>query len=368
MLESRFGTTPDGQPVRCLTIGSPPGPVLEVLTLGATVHRLEVAGGDGVRRNVVLGHADVADRLASSAYLGGTIGRYANRIAGGRFPLDGREVQVGVHDRGNSLHGGPDGFDRRIWSVVSHEPDQVVLGLVSPDGDQGFPGELTVRVAYRVDGDVVRIELSATTDAPTVVNLTNHAYFNLDGAGAGTIDDHLLQVHADEFTPVDPTGIPLGDHAPVDGTPFDFRAPSRIGDARPDRARAGRRGPRGRPQLRRTRRRTQVATRCSSRRGPGPVSSCCPTSRVCRSTPATSSTVPAPGERGRLHRQGDGIALEPQLFPDSPAPPRVAVRRAQAGSALPRPPCVELLPHHAVALTGLDRSHGAAVKVNAHIS
>jgi len=320
VLESLFGATPDGRPVRSLTIGSPPGPVVEVLTLGATVHRLEVAGGDGVRRNVVLGHADVADRLASSAYLGGTIGRYANRIAGGRFPLEGGEVQVGVHDRGHSLHGGPDGFDRRVWAVVSHQSDEVVLELVSPDGDQGFPGEVAVRVAYRVDGDVVRVEMSATTDAPTLVNLTNHAYFNLDGAGAGTIDDHLLQVHADEFTPVDPTGIPLGGHVPVAGTPFDFRTPSRIGAHV------------------RTEHEQVVAARGVDHnfvvRGDGLRVHAVLESPRTETRLELLSDQPGlqvytgnfldgagPGERGRLHRQGDGIALEPQLFPDTPHHP-----------------------------------------------
>src|SRR6478672_2632436 len=192
-----FGQLPDGREVRLLTIGTEPGPVVEVLALGATVHRLLVTCGDGERRNVVLGHPDVAERLASGDYLGGTIGRYANRIAGGRFVLDGREVTVGAHDRGNSLHGGPEGFDVRMWDVVSHGPDEVVLSLTSPDGDQGFPGTVEVTVTYRVDGDTVSVAMAATTDATTVVNLTNHAYLNLGGEGAGTIDDHLLLVEAD---------------------------------------------------------------------------------------------------------------------------------------------------------------------------
>ena len=154
-----FDQLPDGRDVRLLTIGSEPGPVVEVLTLGATVHRLFVRGGDGVRRNVVLGHPDVAERLASSDYIGGTIGRYANRIAGGRFELGGRTVEVRTHDRGNSLHGGPEGFDVRLWDVVSHTADEVVLSLVSPDGDQGFPGEspsgaLPRRRERRDGGDV----------------------------------------------------------------------------------------------------------------------------------------------------------------------------------------------------------------------
>ena len=218
-----------GNEVSVLTIGAPPGPVVEVLTLGATVHRLDVACGDGVRRNVVLGHPDTAERLASGDYVGGTIGRYANRIAAGRFELDGLEVNVGAHDRGNSLHGGPDGFDRRVWDVVEHGQDELVLSLVSPDGDQGFPGTVSARVRYRVADERVLVVMEATTDSATVVNLTNHAYFNLDGEGAGTIDDHLLTVPAELYTPVDATGIPLGEHSPVAGTPFDFRTAAQIG-------------------------------------------------------------------------------------------------------------------------------------------
>ncbi|SEC52809.1 aldose 1-epimerase [Nocardioides exalbidus] len=226
-----FGRLPDGRDVRVVTIGRAPGPVVEVLTLGATVHRLEVTGRDGVRRNVVLGLADVDQRLASSSYIGGTIGRYANRIAAGSFTLDGREVQVLTHERGNSLHGGPDGFDVRLWEVVEQGPDEVVLTLTSPDGDQGFPGAVTARVDYRVVGDTVAVTMEATTDATTVVNLTNHAYFNLAGEGAGTIEDHLLRVEADEFTPIGATGIPLGAHAPVAGTALDLREAGEIGTA-----------------------------------------------------------------------------------------------------------------------------------------
>ena len=225
-----FGQLSDGRSVHCLVLGAAPGPVLHLLDLGATVHRLEVTCGDGVRRNVVLGHPSPEDYLSSTDYLGASIGRYANRIAGGTFPLDGREVTVGVHDRGNHLHGGPDGFDRRLWEVVERSRDRAVLRLESPDGDQGFPGHLTVQVTYEVTDAEVRVAFEATTDAPTVVNLTNHAYFNLDGEGSGTIDQHRLTVLADEYTPVDPTGIPLGGaHAPVDGTPFDLRSAAVVG-------------------------------------------------------------------------------------------------------------------------------------------
>ena len=309
-----------GTEVGVLTIGASPDPVVEVLTLGATVHRLEVACGDGVRRNVVLGHPDTTERLASGDYVGGTIGRYANRIAAGRFELDGREVTVGAHDRGNSLHGGPDGFDRRVWDVVAHEQDEVVLSLESPDGDQGFPGTVNARVRYRVVGDRVQVVMEATTDAPTVVNLTNHAYFNLDGEGAGTIDDHVLTVPAEHYTPVDATGIPLGDHSPVAGTPFDFRTAAPIGRALR----------REHPQVVEARGidhnyvidgeglrtaavleslRTGTRLRLSSDQPGLQVY----TGNFLDGTRRSTS--------GGRYRQGDGIALEPQLFPDSPNRP-----------------------------------------------
>lgn len=315
-----FGTLPDGRDARLLTIGSAPGPVVEVLTFGATVHTLEVAGGDGVRRNVVLGHADLEERLASSDYIGGTIGRYANRIAEGRFTLDGREVRVGTHDRGHSLHGGPDGFDARLWDVVAHSADEVVLTLTSPDGDQGFPGSVDVTVSYRVEGDTVAWTTTATADATTVVNLTNHAYFNLDGEGAGTSDAHVLTVEADDYTPVDATGIPLGDHAPVEGTPFDFRDPTVIG-----------------PAIRTEHPQVTDARGIDHNyvvRGEGLRRHAALESPRTRTTMELWSDQPGvqvytgnflDGTRrstsGALYRQGDGIALEPQLFPDSPHRP-----------------------------------------------
>jgi aldose 1-epimerase len=315
-----FGQMPDGRDVRLLTIGSVPGPVVEVLAQGATVHRLEVSGRDGVRRNVVLGHPDVDERLASGDYIGGTIGRYANRIAGGRFVLDGREVCVGTHDRGNSLHGGPAGFDVRLWDVVEHGPDEVVLSLTSPDGDQGFPGTVEAVVRYRVEGDTLAITMTATTDAPTVVNMTNHAYFNLEGEGAGTVDEHVLSVDSEVYTPVDATGVPLGDHAPVEDTPFDFREPALIGPA----VRAEH------PQVVEARgidhnyvvrgsgvRRAAVLE--SPRAGIRlELWSDQPGLQVYTGNSLDGSRRSTSGGR---YRQGDGIALEPQLFPDSPNRP-----------------------------------------------
>ena len=315
-----LGRMTDGRDVAVLTIGAAPGPVVEVLTLGATVHRLEVTCGDDERRNVVLGHPDVAERLGSGDYIGGTIGRYANRIAAGRFVLEGREVAVRTHDRGNSLHGGPDGFDVRLWDVVRHAPDEVVLTLTSPDGDQGFPGAVTATVAYRVEGDTVAVTMEATADATTVVNLTNHAYLNLDGEGAGTIDGHELVVEADEFTPVDATGIPLGGHAPVSGTPFDFRSPAALGpairaehpqvvDARGIDHNYVLRG----SGMRRAARLTSPRTRTSLELWCDQPGLQVYTGNFLDGTRRSTS--------GARYRQGDGIALEPQLFPDSPNRP-----------------------------------------------
>lgn len=214
-----------------VVIGRAPGPVLHVLPTGATVQRLEV--GSRRRRNVVLGHATPEDYLVSRDFLGGLIGRYANRIARGRFTLDGVEHRVGTNDRGHALHGGPDGFHRRAWDVVSHTEEEVVLRLESPDGDQGFPGGVSAQVRYAVAGETVEVEMSATTDAPTLVNLTQHTYFSLGGGldGVHDVRDHELRVAAGRYTPTDATAIPVGEHAPVAGTPFDLRAARRLGEA-----------------------------------------------------------------------------------------------------------------------------------------
>ncbi len=215
--------------VRRLRIGAEPGPVLEVLDLGATVHRLWVTGGDEVRRNVVLGHATPQEYLDSKDYLGGTIGRFANRISAGRFALDGEIVQLATNEHGNTLHGGPVGFDKQVWHVLEHDEDHVTLQLVSPDGDQGFPGQLVATAHFEVLPDGIGITLTATTDAPTVVSLTSHTYVNLDGDGTGSIADQVLRVDAHEYLPTDDHGLPL-DVAPVGGTAYDLRTGSHLAE------------------------------------------------------------------------------------------------------------------------------------------
>lgn len=207
---------------------------VEVVTLGAALHRVRVPDGDGELGDVHLLAPDLEVRLrrAANPYLGATVGRYANRIAGARFALDGRPVQLTPNEGPNQLHGGPDGFHLRVWTVVDRgdEPDggHVTLALTSPDGDQGFPGTLRAEVTYRLVGSVLAIAHRATTDAATVVNLCNHAYWNLDGAGS--VLDHRLAVAADRYLPVDDAGLPTGDLAPVAGTPFDLRRSPLVGD------------------------------------------------------------------------------------------------------------------------------------------
>ena len=230
---SPFGTLADGSEVTAFELaGDPDGVRLTVIDLGATVARLRMPSGDGLV-DVALGLPDAAGYAApTNPYLGATVGRYANRIGGARFVLDGVEHRLTANEGPNCLHGGVDGFSARRWSVVeATETDgeaSLVLGLTSPAGDQGFPGEVSARVRYAVTADTVTIDHLAETDAPTVVSLTNHAYLNL--AGEGTVDDHRLTLACDAYLPVDAESIPLGVVEPVDGSAFDLRAGALVGE------------------------------------------------------------------------------------------------------------------------------------------
>jgi aldose 1-epimerase len=208
---------------------------LELLTSGAAVRRLVLtdggaAGGD-TGLDVVLGHRDPATYAHDGGYLGATIGRFGNRIARGRFTLDGVTHRLTTNQFGNTLHGGARGFDAHEWAVADEGPRHATFALTSPDGDQGFPGRLEATVTFRVSAHEVRIDYTARTGAPTVVNLTNHAYFQLDGAGSGPVDDHVLEVAADDFLPVRDDLVPTGEVRAVEGTPFDLRDGRRLGEA-----------------------------------------------------------------------------------------------------------------------------------------
>ncbi|GJF28856.1 aldose 1-epimerase [Kitasatospora sp. NE20-6] len=224
------GTLPDGRTVDRWTLEAPGGTTAELLGLGARLQALRTPDRHGRTAGIVLASDRIPDLLGEAAYLGATVGRYGNRIARGELPLDGAVHRLATQPAGHTLHGGPDGFATRLWDAAPvHEAGRagVRFRLHSPDGDQGFPGALTAQVTYLLDTDgALTIHYAAVTDAPTVVNLTNHAYFDLAGEGAGDLPGHRLTVDADHYLPVDAGLIPLGPPAPVAGTPFDLTRPT----------------------------------------------------------------------------------------------------------------------------------------------
>ena len=241
-----FGKTAAGETVELFTFTRAGAPTVAITNLGGHIVSILAPGRDGKVADVTLGHRDFAGYLGDTSYFGSLVGRYANRIAKGRFTLDGKAYTLATNNGPNSLHGGPTGFQKRLWApkvVSGPEGDALELTYVSKDGEEGYPGTLTAKVVYslRADGGLV-LDYTATTDAPTVVNLTNHAYFNLAGEGEGTILGHEMQLEADAYTPVDATLIPTGEKRDVAGTPFDFRKPVAIGariDAADEQLKAG---------------------------------------------------------------------------------------------------------------------------------
>jgi aldose 1-epimerase len=231
----------DGAAVYRYTLTNARGMRVRILTYGGIIQALEVPDRSGHSANVVLGFPTLADYVAKNSpaagggvYFGALVGRYANRIAKGTFTLDGQTYHLPINNNGNSLHGGTSGFDKKVWDAAE-VPGQGTAGLrlsvVSPDGDQGYPGTLRATVTYTLDNDNrLGIHYEATTDKPTVVNLTNHSYWNLAGESSGDVYDQRLMLNADRYTPTDATQIPTGQLAPVQGTPFDFRNPVAIGD------------------------------------------------------------------------------------------------------------------------------------------
>ena len=317
-----WGSAPGGAVDR-YTLSNGRGLLVRILTYGGIVQSIEVPGRDGTTANVALGFGSLQGYLDNPGpYFGAIIGRYGNRIAKGRFTVDGTDVQVPINDGPNSLHGGTSGFDRQIWDAEVRD-GALVLSHVSPDGDQGFPGTLPVTVTYSLTEDGgLRIDYRATTDAPTVVNLTNHTYFNLAGEGTGHVYDHVLRINADGFTAVDATLIPTGEITPVDGTPLDFRTATAIGARiREDHTQlryghgydhnwvlsepgAGLRAVAhvGEPRTGRTM--TVLTTEPGMQFYSG-----------------NFLTGTFAGTSGRTYRQGDGLALETQHYPDSPNQP-----------------------------------------------
>ncbi len=228
-----FGKTTDGTPVQIYTLRNSKGMTATIMTYGGIVTSLETPDRNGQFGDVVLGYDHVDGYLKSTPYFGALIGRYGNRIAKGKFSLDGVEYTLATNNVPNHLHGGLKGFDKVVWTVeeaeVGEHGPKLTLTYLSKDGEEGYPGNLTVHAIYTVTEDnALQVKFKATTDKNTVVNLTHHSYFNL--RGSGDILDHVVTINADKFTPVDGGLIPTGELRPVAGTPFDFTAPHAVGE------------------------------------------------------------------------------------------------------------------------------------------
>ena len=228
--QAPFGTTRDGTPVSIYTLTNKNGVVARITNYGGIIVSLQTRDRMGKLADIVLGFDSLDGYLGRSPYFGALIGRYGNRIGQARFVLDGHEFQLEKNNGANSLHGGRVGFDKRVWNARQLPDGGLELRYLSKDGEEGYPGNLTTVVTYSLsDTNELRIDYAATTDKDTVVNLTNHSYFNLKGAGSGDVLGHVVLLNADRFTPVDAGLIPTGELRNVQGTPFDFRRATAIG-------------------------------------------------------------------------------------------------------------------------------------------
>ncbi len=318
-----FGVTPDGETVERFALTNASGMRVALLSLGCIIQSIEVPDRDGAFANVALGFGRFEDYLTNHPFFGCVAGRYANRIAGGRFELDGQRYDLVVNQEPNTLHGGKKGFDKFVWNAAPLMDDRIGVAFhrISPDGEQGFPGTLDVTVTYVLtDRNALLIDYRATTDKPTVVNLTNHCYFNLAGEGNGSIETHRLQIHANAFTPVDATLIPTGELRPVAGTPFDFRFGKQVGQG-----------------LRSDDEQIQRGLGFDHNfvlDGEGLKDAAMLAHPASGRTMAVQTTKPGVqfyagnhlngawyGPSGRSYRQSDGLALETQYFPNTPNEP-----------------------------------------------
>nr|WP_033923526.1 aldose epimerase family protein [Sphingomonas sp. 37zxx] len=333
------GTLQDGSVVEAITLKNAAGVSARVLTYGATLQSLLVPDREGKVADVVLGYDDVAAYVDRPNFFGVTVGRYANRIAGGKFALDGKTYQLPLNDKVNSLHGGDKGFDKILWKVVSvtNGPTAtLVLAHRSPDGDSGYPGQLDVTVTYTLDeSGNLGIVFEAKTDKPTIVNMTNHAMFNMAGEGAPMgATDQLLTIPARAYTPVNAALIPTGELRPVAGTVFDFRRPRMVAEGiregQDEQIRIAQgydhnfaldKGLTAKPEL---------AARLEDPAS-GRVLEVLSTEPGVQFYTGNFLDATFVGKRGHLYRMGDGIALEPQKFPDAPNQPNFVSARVDPG-------------------------------------
>lgn len=336
---STFGSTPEGQSVEAVTLTNGRGMKVRIISYGAILQSVVVPDRKGQPADVVLGYNDMSGYIQAPNYFGATVGRYANRIRGGRFALSGQSYQLAINNKVNALHGGIKGFDKRLWEiadVAGGASAHVTLKYSSADGEEGYPGKLDVTATYSLsEKNELTVEYLAKTSKPTIVNITNHSFWNLGGEPSGrSIYDAILTIPAETTTPVDQTLIPTGIFRPVAGTPLDFRKPTRIGDhirdASDDQivvgqgydenyviARTGSAGPRLN---------ARVEDPLSGR-----------VLEVLSNQPGVQLYTgnfldgTAIGKSHLAYRQGDGIALEPQVFPDTPNRPEFGSARLDPG-------------------------------------
>lgn len=333
------GTLADGSAVEVISLTNKQGVTAKILTYGATLQSLSAPDKDGRIADVLLGYDDLKDYVDHPNYFGVTVGRYANRIAGGAFSLDGKAYQLPLNDKTNTLHGGGKGFDKQVWKVASVKSGPVatlVLTLTSADGDSGYPGKLDSSVTYTLDEDGnLGIIFDAKTDKSTIVNMTNHAIFNLAGEGSpdGALG-HLLTIPAKAYTPVDAALIPTGELKPVEGGVFDFRTPRRVADGirdgRDPQIVAGRGYDHNWALDKGVTKTPELAARLEDPAS-GRVLEVLTTEPGVQFYAGNFLDGTLIGKGGHLYRMGDGIALEPQKFPDAPNKPNFVSARVDPG-------------------------------------
>lgn len=324
--QSTFGTMPDGRGVPAVKLSNANGIETTVIALGATLQSVIMPDRDGKKADVALGYDNLDDYLKQPQYFGSTVGRFANRLAGGRFKLDGKTWQTPVNNGPNALHGGTLGFDKVLWEVTSVKSGptaSVTLRYVSPDGDQGYPGTMTIDATYSLnDNNELTIEYVATSDRPTIANITNHAYWNLSGEGsANGAMGHVVTIPADSYLPTDAGAIPTGEYRSVAGTVFDFRKPVAVGDrvrdASDEQIRFGRGYDHnwviGRTVTSEEHLMAKVEDPASGRgfelwsNQPG-----------LQMYSGNFFDATTHGKAKKIYRIGDAIVMEPQIFPDAP--------------------------------------------------
>ena len=334
-----FGKLADGTAVEAVTLSNGHGMKARVLAWGAILQELVVPGKNGPA-DVVLGYDSMDGYLKAPNYFGATAGRYANRIAKGQFALDGKTFQLPINDGPNALHGGLKGFDKHLWKIAkvgsSAAEASVTLTYTSVDGEEGYPGTMQVSATFTLtESDELQVTYRATSDKPTIANITNHSYFNLAGQASGiSATEAVLTIPAQSYTPVDATLIPTGEFRPVAATPFDFRTPRRIADrirdGRDEQLRIGRgydhnwvvsRAPVAGVQTM-----AKIEDLGSGR-----------TLEVLSNQPGVQFYTgnfldgTATGKGGTIYRQGDGLCFEPQVFPDTPNKPAFGTARLDPG-------------------------------------